>query len=59
MGIKEQLQELEELEELEEKISKGLEKAYKKMIAFKKEKNSPVIIYEDGKILKVDPKDID
>ena len=53
MGNKEQLQ------ELEEKISKGLEKAYEKMIAFKKEKNSPVIIYEDEKILKIDPKDID
>lgn len=51
MGIKEQLQ------ELEDKISKGLEKAYEKMLKFKEAKNSPLVIYENGKIVKVYPKE--
>ncbi|WP_185956532.1 hypothetical protein [Changchengzhania lutea] len=52
MGIKEQLQ------ELEDKISKGLEKAYEKMIKFKEQKETPIVISKDGKILKVYPKDL-
>lgn len=52
MGIKEQLQ------ELEDKISKGLEKAYEKMLKFKEHKNTPLVISENGKILKIYPKDL-
>jgi len=52
MGIKEQLQ------ELEDKVSRGLEKAYEKMVRFKMEKNSPIIISENGKIIKINPKDL-
>jgi len=47
MGIKEQL------EDLELKIAKGLQEAYKKMLVFKQQKNSPVIITKNGKIVKV------
>ena len=50
MGIKEQLK------ELEDKLSTGLEKAYSKMLEFKKQKGSPIIISKDGKILEIDPK---
>lgn len=35
------------------KILKGLEKAYEKMIAFKKEKNSELVIIQDNKIVKI------
>jgi len=52
MGIKEQLQ------ELEDKVAKGLEGAYQKMIKFKKQKNTPLVISENGKIIKVHPKDL-
>ena len=50
MGIKEQLK------ELEDKLSTGLEKAYSKMLEFKKQKGSPIIISKNGKILEIDPK---
>ena len=52
MGIKEQLQ------ELETKIAKGLELAYIKMIEFKKQKNSPLIISKDGQILAISADDL-
>jgi hypothetical protein len=52
MGIKEQLQ------ELEDKISIGLEMAYEKMLIFKEQKSTPLIFSENGKILKVHPKDL-
>jgi hypothetical protein len=48
MGIKEQLK------ELEDKISIGLEKAYSKMVEFKKQKNTPLIISKDGEIVEID-----
>jgi len=50
MGIKEQLQ------DLEEKLSKGLKEAYKKMVVFKKQKKTPIIISKNGKIVKIFPK---
>lgn len=43
----------EQLKELEEKISKGLEKAYEKMVEFKKQKDSPIIMSKDGKVVEV------
>lgn len=49
MGIKEQLK------ELEDKLSNGLEKAYLKMLEFKKQKGSPIIVSKDGKIIEIDP----
>lgn len=52
MGIKEQLQ------ELEDKIAKGLEGAYEKMLKFKKHKNTPLVISEDGKVVKIHPEDL-
>ena len=35
------------------KILKGLEKAYEKMILFKKEHKSELVIFKDGKIVKI------
>ncbi len=42
-----------ELQELVEKITKGFEIAYQKMLEFKKSKNSPVVLYRNGKIEEV------
>lgn len=36
-----------------EKIIKGLEIAYRKLIAFKKYKKSPMIILKDGKVIEI------
>ncbi len=52
MGIKEQFK------ELEEKLTTGLEKAYSKMLEFKKQKDSPVIMSKNGEIVEVDPNQI-
>lgn len=41
----------EQLRELEEKVALGLEKAYKKMVAFKKLKNSPLEISKNSKAI--------
>ena len=37
------------------KILLGLEKSYKKMLEFKKQKNSEVVILRDGKIVRLRP----
>ncbi len=51
MGTKEQLK------EERDKIVKGLEETYRKLVLFKKEKNSPMIVLREGKITEVDPND--
>lgn len=47
-----------ELEEKRLRIIRGLEEAYKRLIEFKKLKNSPVIVSLDGQILELDPNKI-
>ncbi len=37
------------------KILEGLEIAYEKMIEFKKQKNSEIVIIQNGKIVKIKP----
>lgn len=41
--------------ELKNKIIKGLEKAYERLIEFKKEKNSELVVMQKGKIVKIKP----
>ncbi len=41
-----------------QKILEGLEKAYKRMIEFKKYKKTPVITIKGGKIVELDPNKI-
>lgn len=48
----------EQLREERDNIVKGLEETYRKLILFKKEKNSPMIVLRGGKITEVDPNDI-
>lgn len=38
------------------KILKGLEKAYEKLLEFKKLKNTELVILRDNKIVKIKPK---
>ena len=42
--------------ELYNKILLGLEKAYKKLIEFKKQKNTELVIMKNDKIVKIKPK---
>ncbi len=42
-------------DEFTESIVKGLEKAYQKLIEFKREKNSELVIMKDGNIVKIKP----
>lgn len=44
--------------EFAKKILKGLQLAYDRMIEFKKQKNSELVIYKDGKIVKIKAKDL-
>lgn len=41
--------------ELKDKILIGLEKVYERLIEFKKQKNSELVIIEDNKIVKIKP----
>lgn len=41
--------------ELKDKIVNGLEKVYEKLIEFKKEKKSELVIMQDDKIVKIKP----
>lgn len=38
------------------KILKGLEKAYKKLLEFKKRKNSELVVLRDNKIVRIKPR---
>jgi hypothetical protein len=44
-----------EIEEEFDKIIFGLEETYKNLVKFKREKNSPIIVEQDGKIVELDP----
>ena len=48
----------EQPSEAAQKILHGLEKAYEKLVAFKRYKNSPLIISRDGEIMEIPPEDI-
>lgn len=41
--------------ELKDKILIGLEKVYEKLIEFKKQKNSYLVILRDNKVVKIKP----
>ena len=47
-----------ELKELERKIAKGLEKAYREMIKFKKHKNTPGVTSRNGKVVEIMPDEL-
>lgn len=47
--------ETEDIHEQRRKIVKGLELTYKRLVEFKKNKNSPLIVSRDGKIIELDP----
>ncbi len=42
-------------DEFTAKILKGLEKVYERLIEFKKQKNSELVIMKDGKIARIKP----
>jgi hypothetical protein len=44
------------LKEFEELITKGLTEVKKKLLKFKKDKDSPLIVTKDGKVVEIDPK---
>jgi hypothetical protein len=46
---------LEEQLERQEKIAAGLKLAYERMLAFKRQKNSEVVVVREGKIVRIKP----
>ncbi len=46
---------IEEQLEIRDKILIGLEKVYKKLLEFKKQKNSELVVIRDNKIVKIKP----
>ena len=46
---------LEEQLERQAKISAGLKIAYERMLEFKRQKNSEVVVMRDGKIVRIKP----
>ena len=46
---------IEKQDEVERKISEGLKLAYQRLLAFKKAKNSVLVVMRDGKIVKIKP----
>jgi hypothetical protein len=41
--------------EKRDKILKGLEKAYEKMVEFKRKNDSEIVIFKENKIIKIKP----
>jgi imidazolonepropionase-like amidohydrolase len=52
MGTKEQLK------DERDKIVEGLEETYRRLVEYKKQKKSPMIVVRNGKIVAVDPNEI-
>ncbi|MGB3588740.1 MAG: hypothetical protein WBA23_19495 [Tunicatimonas sp.] len=48
----------EELQKRNDAILRGLEEAYRKMIIFKRQKNSPVVVSVNGEVKKINPYDV-
>ncbi|MTI23914.1 hypothetical protein E1163_03015 [Fulvivirga kasyanovii] len=48
----------EQLKEERDKIVKGLEETYRRLVEFKKQKNSPMIIIKDGEVVALDPHEV-
>ena len=46
---------LQEQTERQEKIAAGLKIAYERMLEFKRQKNSEVVVMRDGKIVRIKP----
>jgi hypothetical protein len=46
------------LKEERDKIIKGLEETYKRLVEYKKQKNSPMVVLKDGKIVEINPNEI-
>lgn len=46
---------VEKQEELRDKILSGLDKVYEKLIEFKKQKNTALVVMKDNKIVKIKP----
>lgn len=42
-------------EDILEKIRFGLKETYKNLVKYKREKNSPIVVSQDGKIVELDP----
>ena len=53
MGPKDSLQELEKM------LIKGLTEVKRKLVKFKKDMDSPLIVSKDGKVVEIDPKEIE
>lgn len=49
---------IEKQKELHDKIIKGLEISYERLIAYKKCKNSVLVVMRDNKIVKIKPEDL-
>ncbi|MCC5917889.1 MAG: hypothetical protein JJU02_11255 [Cryomorphaceae bacterium] len=45
----------EHFKEERDRIVKGLEETYRRLVEYKKQKKSPMIVVRDGKIVAVDP----
>ncbi|MFB6305858.1 MAG: hypothetical protein ABEH43_02515 [Flavobacteriales bacterium] len=48
----------EELKKERDKIVKGLEETYRKLVKYKKQINSPMIVQKNGKIVEVNPNEL-
>ena len=49
----------ENIHELESKLIKGLKEVKRRLLEFKKEKKSPLVVSKDGKVVKVHPDEMD
>lgn len=48
-----------EHDEFTKKVLKGLELAYERLIEFKKQKNSELVVMRDGEIVKIKPEELE
>jgi len=47
-----------EHKEERDKIVKGLEETYRRLVEFKKQKNSPLVVSRNGEVVEIQPNDI-
>lgn len=46
------------LKEERDRIVKGLEEAYKRLVEYKRKKNSPIVVSRKGEVIEIHPNDI-
>lgn len=47
-----------DIKEFSKKLARGLEMSYERLVAFKRYKKSPLVVFKDGEVIEIPPEEI-